>query len=134
MIDVQTMFLRMNKNLRFDDSLLRKNQLDGYLRVQMSVESFTLPETLIEKLNEVLETFAGVGEESNRSTNEALLKELKKHEASLMQFVDHSTQKDNWLQQLRDVAASSAPVQDPEEAEERKGPAPARQIRDTNAS
>mmetsp|Transcript_7299 Transcript_7299/g.10284 ORF Transcript_7299/g.10284 Transcript_7299/m.10284 type:complete len:109 (+) Transcript_7299:2218-2544(+) len=61
MVDVQTMFLRMNKYLFFNDTFLCKHQMDGFLRVQMSVETFTLPDTLIAKLNDVLENFAGVG-------------------------------------------------------------------------
>ena len=37
------MFLKMNQDVVFDDYFLRKNQLDGFLKVPMSVESFELP-------------------------------------------------------------------------------------------
>lgn len=35
--------------------------MDGFLRVPMNVDSFTLPHDFIEKLNTVLDSFAGVG-------------------------------------------------------------------------
>lgn len=92
----------------------------------MNVDSFTLPHDFIEKLNTVLDSFAGVGQESNRSSNEALIKEIKKNQAELMQFVEHNSeyQAKIW-DQLDQAAASSngsSSVQDPEQ-EERKGPA-----------
>jgi len=61
MLDVQTMFLRMNKGVWFNNTFLQKNQMDGFLKVPMSVENFKLPYELIEKLNAVVEGFAGVG-------------------------------------------------------------------------
>ena len=84
MIDVQTMFLRMNKGQFFNDTFLSKAGLDGFLRVPMSVETFTLSDEFIEKLIPVLESFAGVGQESNRATNEAFLAEIAKNKAELM--------------------------------------------------
>ena len=81
MLDVQTMFLRMNKGVWFNNTFLQKNQMDGFLKVPMSVENFKLPYELIEKLNAVVEGFAGVGQESNRSTNDELLREIKKNAA-----------------------------------------------------
>ena len=41
------MFLKMNRGLVFNDDFLRKNRMDGFLRVPMSVESFTLPADLV---------------------------------------------------------------------------------------
>jgi len=78
MLDVQTMFLKMNRGVRFDDAFLHKHQMDAFLRVPMSVETFQLPETFIKSLNAMIDEFAGVGQESNRSNNTAFLKELKK--------------------------------------------------------
>ena len=66
----------------------------------MSVENFNLPAPLIAKFNEVLDGFAGVGQEANRSNNDAFIKELKKRSADLMQFVDFASQKDDIMQQL----------------------------------
>lgn len=87
------MFLRMNKGLVFNDDFLRRNQLDGFLRIPMSVESFTLPNEFIDRLRAVVEGFAGVGQESNRSSNEALLREIKKNNAELMTWVAADSQK-----------------------------------------
>ena len=37
------MFLKMSKGENFNDIFLRKHQIDGFLRVPMSVESFEVP-------------------------------------------------------------------------------------------
>ena len=37
------MFLKMSKGEIFNDIFLRKHQMDGFLRVPMSVESFKVP-------------------------------------------------------------------------------------------
>jgi hypothetical protein len=82
------MFLKMCKGMVFDDAFLKKHQMDGFIRVPMSVESFELPAYLINTLNMCLNEFAGIGVESNRSNNEALMAELAKNTEVLMQFPD----------------------------------------------
>ena len=86
------MFLKMNKGLVFDNDFLRKHQMDGFLRVPMSVESFELPTTLHNILDQMLDQFGGIGNEANRSNTDEFLAELKKSQEALMQFPDKATQ------------------------------------------
>ena len=88
MLEVQLMFLRMSRNEVFNDSFLRKHQIDGFLRVPMSVESFELPQELINCFKQLFNGFAGIGNEANAEANTAFLAELAKHREVLMQFPD----------------------------------------------
>ena len=88
MIEVQTMFLKMMSGVSFNQAFLDKHQIDGFLKVPMSVESFEVPQSMIAAAKSMLDEFAGIGAEANASTNEALLKELRKHSELLMQFPD----------------------------------------------
>ena len=92
MVDIQTMFLKMNLNLTFDDAFLRKNQLDGFLRVPMSVESFEVPLPVINAMKSMIFEFSGIGNEANISNNEAFIAEIRKNQEVLMQFPDKENQ------------------------------------------
>ena len=94
------MFLKMNKGLAFNDDFLRKNQMDGYLKVPMSVESFELPRSLVDLLKQMLAQFGGIGNEANRSNTDAFLTELKKNQEVLMQFPDKANQVAKMMEQL----------------------------------
>jgi hypothetical protein len=78
------MFLKMTRGVVFDDRFLIKHELDGFLRVPMSVETFELPTTLINSFKTMMNTFSGVGQEVNITANEAFLSELKKSSDVLM--------------------------------------------------
>jgi len=49
----------------FDEDFLQRNQMDGYLKVPLSVESFELPDSIINTVNMTLNEFAGIGAEAN---------------------------------------------------------------------
>lgn len=78
MIEIQTMFLKMARGVVFDDGFLVKHELDGFLRVPMSVETFEVPTPLINAFRAMMNTFSGVGQEGNTNSNYAFLKELRK--------------------------------------------------------
>ena len=123
MLDVQTMFLKMCKGMIFDDEFLSRNQMDGFLRVPMSVESFEVPQELINTLNKCFNEFAGVGMESNHSNNAELIKELNKNTEVLMQFPDKTNQLAKLMEQLARVKEMKVASQgyNPEQEEETKG-------------
>ena len=54
------MFIRMHKGIDFDDKYLDTLRLDGYLRLPMSIESFTIPEELSAAMNKTINQFKGV--------------------------------------------------------------------------
>ena len=88
LIEVQTMFLGLSKNQRFDETLLRKNKLSGYLKVPMSVEGFAVPDALKAAFGEMFNNFAGIGNEANLTANAAFIAELRKHKELLYVFPD----------------------------------------------
>ena len=90
MLDIQTMFLRMYRGQILDERFLSRHELDGFLQVPMSVETFTLPEDLIDALRTMINSFAGIGSEANLPYNEAVLRELSKNREVLHQWVEQS--------------------------------------------
>ena len=60
MVEIQTMFIKMHKGTEFDDKYLEQCGLDGYLRLPMSVESFTIPEELSAAMKSVINNFRGI--------------------------------------------------------------------------
>lgn len=139
MLDIQTMFMKMHLGLTFNDQFLMKHQLDGFLRVPMSVESFELPATLLNSFKAMLNTFSGVGQEGNHETNAAFLAELKSNNEVLMQFPDKELQQGKMLAQLINYKTKPRLSRaNPESLEEeKKEPAQSqsiRTVRDTNAS
>lgn len=76
------MFLQMSSHVYFNEAFLRKNALDGFLRIPMSVESFEVPEDLKEAFEKSLEGFRGVGKTDEKGTRE-FLDVLGKHEKLL---------------------------------------------------
>ena len=81
----------MQKGMEFGDNFLDKNGLDGYLKLPMSVESFTIPEELSAALKTTISKFKGIkstAEQSERKYIEDFIAELKKNSEILNQFVD----------------------------------------------
>ena len=60
LIDIVTMFIKMHKGVIFDDKYLDTSGLDGFMRMPMSVESFTIPEELSAALSNTINNFKGV--------------------------------------------------------------------------
>ena len=42
--EIQTMFIKMSRGVVYNQKFLEKHGLDGYLKVPMSVESYTIPD------------------------------------------------------------------------------------------
>ena len=65
------MFINMHKNVVFDERWLNANQVDGFLTLPMSVESFELPEELKTAIQKMINSFVGIageGKEAPEST------------------------------------------------------------------
>ena len=84
------MFIRMHKGTVFDDKYLDTLGLDGYLRLPMSIESFTIPEELSAAMNKTINDFKGVApaDQGARKYIENFIAEIKKNFEILNQFVD----------------------------------------------
>lgn len=132
------MFLKMTRGVVFDDRFLIKHELDGFLRVPMSVETFELPTTLINSFKTMMNTFSGVGQEVNITANEAFLSELKKSSDVLMQFPIKEIQQNKMMAQLINAKTRQVARANPESLEEEKKGESAqgsvRTVIDTNAS
>ena len=76
------MFLQMSSNVNFNETFLRKNALDGFLRIPMSVESFEVPIDLKEAFEKSHDSFRGIGKTDEKGTKE-FLDVLGKHEKLL---------------------------------------------------
>ena len=83
MVDVQTMFLGMNRNLSFDSQFLKDKQLDGYLKVPMSKESINLDSELFNAVKTNIKQFSGIGNKDNEVNVTNLLKLLKTNQQEL---------------------------------------------------
>ena len=122
----------MNRGLAWNNEFLRKNELDGFLKVPMSVDSFTLPEVFPNMFKKMINEFAGIGNEANHGNNEEFLAEIRKNQEVLMQFPDKTTTTDLIMEQLTKAKTMSV-TRNPEE--ERKGaeqPAQHRTVRQVN--
>ena len=62
MIEVQTFMIRMAYTQVWDDEWLKKRNLDGFLRLPMSEESFDVPDELKTAMKNVYYNFKGVGQ------------------------------------------------------------------------
>ena len=65
------MFINMHKGINFNDSWLNTMQVDGFLTLPMSVESFDLPEDLKTAIQKMINSFTGItvdGKEAPEST------------------------------------------------------------------
>ena len=88
--EVQTMFINMHKSAVYDENFLDAMQIDGFLTLPMSVESFDLPEDLKTAIQKMIHNFIGIageGKEAPESTKN-LVKMLQKYDKLLTQFVD----------------------------------------------
>ena len=90
MAEIQTMFIRMNKGVCYDQNFLDKHGLDGFMKIPMSIESFTIPDQLAEELKNMITNFKGISPpgEGARKYVESFVAELKKNSEILNQFVD----------------------------------------------
>ena len=78
------MFLKMNRNQVFNQAFLDKNSLDGFLKVPMSVDSFTLPDELVNLFKKMHNEFGGIGNEANQSNNDEFLNAINQNQEVLM--------------------------------------------------
>lgn len=87
------MFVKMHKGTVFDDKYLDTLGLDGFFRMPMSVESFTIPEELSAALSTTITDFKGIQppDQPPRKSTDNLIVELKKNSEILNQFVDKDT-------------------------------------------
>ena len=84
------MFINMHKGVVFDERWLNTMQVDGFLTLPMSVESFELPDDLKTAIQKMMHNFIGItgeGKEAPESTKN-LVKMLQKYDKLLTQFVD----------------------------------------------
>lgn len=130
------MFLKMNRGLFWDEIFLRKHSLDGFLKVPMSVDSFTVPDALVNMFKKMANEFAGIGNEANHHNNEEFLAEIRKNQEVLMQFPDKTATTNLIMEQLTKAKVLSA-ARNPEQnhEEEKKGgeqPAQHRSVRQVN--
>ena len=105
MVEIQTMFVKMHKGTVYNDKFLDTVGLDGFLRIPMSVESFTVPEELSTALSKTVNEFKGVPgpDQPPRKSTENLIVELKKNSEILNQFVDKDTIVAKAMEQLTAV-------------------------------
>lgn len=82
LIEVQTMFLLLNRGVQFDDKFLTQHGLDGYLTVPLHNEALAVPQELAEAVQDLLATFNGVGK-SNQKKSQVFKALLVKHDALL---------------------------------------------------
>lgn len=116
------MFLKMSKGEIFNDIFLRKHQMDGFLRVPMSVESFKVPQQMIDAFKQFYNEFGGIGQEINASNITAVQAQLRENQETIMQFPEKTNQVNKIMDQLlRFKDISSSRVMDPEVEEEKKG-------------
>lgn len=87
-LEVQTMFLRLNKKAVFNKAFVDKSGIAGLLRVPLGRDDIELPDSLLQAVGEVVNDFAGIGSEANSERNQKLLSELEKAKGSLQQYTD----------------------------------------------
>ena len=90
MVEVQNMFLKMNKGVVFNQNFLNQNGLDGFLRVPMSIETFDVPAELSAAFAKQLNAFKDV-EKTDSAVVEEFLEVLKKHDKLLHQYISSET-------------------------------------------
>ena len=50
LIEIQTMFMQLNRGVRFDDDFAQSNGLDGFLRLPLANESVKMPDDVVDAL------------------------------------------------------------------------------------
>lgn len=61
LIEIQIMFMFLNKGIQFDKDFLQSTGLDGFITLPMSNEKVVIPDDLIESLLQNLQNYRGVG-------------------------------------------------------------------------
>ena len=61
LVEIQTMFMLLSREVRFDSDFQARNGLDGFIQLPMSRESIRVPEELEASLLHVLKAHRGVG-------------------------------------------------------------------------
>ena len=89
-LEVQTMFLKLNQDISFEQEYLERIGINGLLRVPLAKENLDLPVSLLQTLGEYVREFAGIGKEENEERNTKMLEELEKSKDLLNQFTDIS--------------------------------------------
>ena len=84
------MFIKMSKGVVYDQRFLDKHGLDGFLKIPMSIESYTIPKTLSVQLDNLITNFKGVCPKGDKDRDyvETFIAELRKNAEVLNQFVD----------------------------------------------
>lgn len=82
LVEIQTMFMLLSREVRFDQNFLVRNGLDGFLKLPMSKENLKVPEDLSASLTHVLQSHRGVGKTSPEPI-ELFIKLLKKYKGDL---------------------------------------------------
>ena len=100
------MMARMAYKAVWNDKFLKDRGLDGFLRVPMSEESFTVPDELRAAMKEVYYSSKGVNQ-AERGPIHALIKELKKHDDILLQFVEKDLIVHRAMEQLESFRAGA---------------------------
>lgn len=101
-MEIQTMFMLLNRNVDFDQDFLTRTGLDGFLRLPMSNESVEVPEELMVALVDVIETFKGVGK-SNPKPIKYLISLLAKYKSLLSKHVDEKTIQESAFTQITSI-------------------------------
>ena len=60
----------------------------------MSVDSFTLPDELVNLFKKMINEFAGIGNEANEANNQEFLAAINQNNEVLMQFPDSTSTMD----------------------------------------
>lgn len=90
LVEIQTMFMLLNKDIRFDEDFADSIGFDDYLRLPMSNEKIVIPDELLDTLTKVMLNFRGVGK-SNSGLISSFIEMLKKYDALLSKQVDTKT-------------------------------------------
>ena len=81
------MFINFYKNVEFNQSLIDRYAVDGYLSVSMTSEKIEIPKELLQALEVFQQKFRGMGK-GKKYDNEQFIGKLKEHKDLLQQKVD----------------------------------------------
>jgi hypothetical protein len=86
LVEIQTMFMLLNREVKFDQKFIDDEELDGFLKLPMSNESITIPNELLEALTKIMINFRGVGK-TNVDLIDQFLNNLRKYDSLLSKHV-----------------------------------------------
>jgi hypothetical protein len=112
LVEIQTMFMLLNKDVQFDEDFADSIGFDDYLRLPMSNEQIAIPDDLLDTLTKVLLNFRGVGK-SNPGLVSSFIEMLKKYDSLLSKQVDTRKIVNAFVEQLDIRPSDSKPVKQP---------------------